>query len=122
MLFRSTAATIYLSLLGAEGLRRVALACHANTRRLVTELAALPGVSVAYEPFFHEAVLTFDRPVAPVLEALESRGILGGLDLGTTYTDGRPALLVCATENRTAEDIGAYAAALGDILGATRAA
>jgi len=117
-----TAATIYLSLLGAEGLRRVALACHANTRRLVTELAALPGVSLAFEPFFHEAVLTLDRPVAPVLAALGSRGILGGLDLGTAYTDGRPALLVCATENRTAEEISAYAAALGDILGVTRAA
>jgi glycine dehydrogenase subunit 1 len=53
-----TAATIYLSLLGAEGLRRVAEACHANTRAL----AACAGGAAGREPsrsdrYFHEAVL-----------------------------------------------------------------
>src|SRR3569832_594715 len=43
----ATAATIYMSLLGAEGLERVAAASHANTVRLKEKLTALPGVGAA---------------------------------------------------------------------------
>jgi glycine dehydrogenase subunit 1 len=111
-----TAATIYLSLLGAEGLRRVAAACHANTRALVERLTTLPGVSLAFQPFCAEAVLTLDRPVAPVLAALSERNILGGFDLSADYPELGHALLVCATETRTVEDIATYTAALGKIL------
>ncbi|MGB6452674.1 MAG: aminomethyl-transferring glycine dehydrogenase subunit GcvPA, partial [Steroidobacteraceae bacterium] len=81
-----TAATIYLSLMGPQGLRRVAAACHARTRDLVEALACIPGVRAAFAaPRFHEAVLQLDRPVAPVLAALERREILGGFDLAADY-------------------------------------
>ena len=90
--------------------------CHANTRALVAELTRLPGVRVACEPYFHEAVLLFERPVAPLLEALSARGILGGYDLGADYPELGDALLVCATETRTSEDIAAYARALAAAL------
>ncbi|HSG64554.1 MAG TPA: aminomethyl-transferring glycine dehydrogenase subunit GcvPA, partial [Gammaproteobacteria bacterium] len=49
-----TAATIYMSLMGPAGLRRVALACHAQTRALAAKAAAIPGVELAFpEPYFH---------------------------------------------------------------------
>src|SRR5690348_710727 len=74
-----TAATIYMSLMGAAGLERVAAASHSRTRELVAALTSLAGVRQAFEgPFFHEAVVLLDRPVAPVLAALAERGILGG--------------------------------------------
>ena len=111
-----TAATIYLSLLGAEGLRRIAAQCHANTRALVAALTPLPGVRLAFMPFCHEAVLTLDRPVAPVLAALAARNILGGFDLSADYPELGPALLVCATEMRAAADFATYADVLGEIL------
>ena len=38
-----TAATIYMSLLGPDGLERVAAACHANTRALVAKLTSIQG-------------------------------------------------------------------------------
>jgi len=117
-----TAATIYLALLGAEGLRRIASQCHANTRMLVERLARIDGVSVAFQPFFHEAVLVLDRPVAPVLAALSQRAILGGHDLSGDYPELGNALLSCATEMRTAEEIGAYGNAMEDILTGSRAA
>ena len=66
-----TAATIYLSLMGAQGLARTAAASHARTSELVAALTRLPGVRLAFSgPYFHEAVLLLDRPVAPVLKAL----------------------------------------------------
>jgi glycine dehydrogenase subunit 1 len=118
-----TAATIYMSLMGPQGLERVAAASHARTRDLITALARVKGVRPAFTtPCFHEAVVTLDRPVAPVLKALESRGILGGLNLSEHYPELGNALLVCATETKTSEDIEAYASALSESLKAARAA
>jgi glycine dehydrogenase subunit 1 len=118
-----TAATIYLSLMGPEGLERVAAACHARTRELVTALTRLEGVQLAFEgPCFHEAVLRLDRPAAPVLAALALRGIFGGFDLSEHYPELGNAVLVCATETRTPADIESYAAALGEVIHSARAA
>ena len=118
-----TAATIYMSLLGAEGLRRVAEASLQRTAGLVARLSAIAGVKPAFTaPRFHEAVLLLDRPVAPVLAALARRGIAGGLDLTDRYPELNHALLVCATETKLDADIDAYAGALADIMQSSRAA
>jgi glycine dehydrogenase subunit 1 len=119
-----TAATIYLSLLGPEGLARVANESHARTNDLVGALTRVKGVKLAFDrPRFHEAVLLLDRPVAPVIADLAGHGIVGGFDLSTDYPELGNALLVCATETRTHADIQAYADALTETLtAAVRAA
>jgi glycine dehydrogenase subunit 1 len=118
-----TAATIYMSLLGAAGLERVAAACLQRTADLVAALGKIPGVKPAFTtPRFHEAVLLLDRPVAPILAALARRGIIGGLDLAERYPELGNALLVCATETKLDADIDAYAGALADIMNPSRAA
>ncbi len=110
-----TAATIYMSLLGFEGLAQVARRSHANTVRLVEGLCTIAGIGRLYGgPFFHEAALSFDRPVGPVLDALASRNVLGGFDL-TEYA-GRDALLVCATETKSDDDIDACVAAFREVM------
>ena len=118
-----TAATIYMSLMGPQGLERTAAASHARTRELVDGLTRLKGVRPAFQgPVFHESVVLLDRPVAPILKMLASRGILGGLDLSEYYPELGPALLVCATETKTTADIESYVAALGEVMQAARAA
>jgi glycine cleavage system P protein (glycine dehydrogenase) subunit 1 len=118
-----TAATIYLSLMGPAGLERVAAAAHARTRELVGALTRVPGVRRLFRgPVFHEEAVALDRPVAPVLEKLTARGILGGLDLGEHYPELGPALLVCATETKTSADIERYASALAECMREARAA
>ena len=110
-----TAATIYMALLGHEGIARVARLSHANTTRLVDGLCAIDGVERLYDaPYFHEVALRLDRPVAPVLDALAAQGILAGFDL-SEYA-GTDALLVCATETKTAADIDACVAAFGEAM------
>jgi glycine dehydrogenase subunit 1 len=106
-----TAATIYMSLLGPEGLARVAAASHERTSALVAAVTS-----------FHEAVLLLERPAAAVLTHLASQGIIGGLDLAEYYPDLGSAILVCATETKTGEDIERYATALGGAMKAARAA
>ncbi len=60
-----TAATIYLSLLGPQGLAQVAATSMQRTQELVDALTRVPGVRLAFDrPRFHEAVLLLDRPVA----------------------------------------------------------
>ena len=117
------AGTLYTALMGSEGLARVARACMARSDELVKALTALPGVRAAFSGArFHEAVLLLDRPVAPVLKALAERGIEGGFDLGKHYPELGSALLVCATETRSTDDIAHYASTLRDILQTARTA
>ena len=116
-----TGATIYLSLLGPEGLARVAAASHARTNELVAALTRIPGVRLRFGgPRFHEAVLVLDRPVRGVLDGLASRNVLGGYELSAEYPQLGNALLVCATETKSSRDIDTYAAALRDLLAAGR--
>jgi glycine dehydrogenase subunit 1 len=113
-----TAATIHMSLLGSAGLEKVAAASQTQTSALVAALTRIKGVKLAFGgPRFHEAVLQLDRKVSDVLDSLAKRGIVGGYDLSRHYPDLGNALLVCATETRTDEDIAQYAAALAQVLG-----
>lgn len=116
-----TASTIHMAILGPRGLENTAAACHANTRELVAQLASVDGVRQAFSaPIFHESVLLLDKPAGEVLQALAERGILGGYDLGKDYPELGNAVLVCATELRTEEEIMAYRDALQAVLGVER--
>jgi len=109
-----TAATIYMSLLGPAGLAKVAESCMVRTQQLQSALCRVRGVRAAFTGArFHESVLLLDRPVAAVLRSLEAQGILGGVDLSADYPELGPALLVCATETKTDDDIERFANALG---------
>ncbi|HEX4895944.1 MAG TPA: aminomethyl-transferring glycine dehydrogenase subunit GcvPA, partial [Solimonas sp.] len=112
-----TAATIYMSLVGPEGLARVASASMHNLRSLRRKLTAVPGVKAVFSGHhFHECVLRLDRPVAPVLAELARQGIHGGFDLSRHYPELGHALLVCATETKTEADLARYAQALSAVL------
>ena len=113
-----TAATQYIAMLGAAGLREVAASSHANTRALLERLTAIPGVSRVFSgSYFHEVALRFNgHEVRRVLEGLAAAGIVGGYALDADYPELGQALLVCATETRTPDDIERYAAVLRRIL------
>jgi glycine dehydrogenase subunit 1 len=112
-----TAATIYMSLVGPEGLRRIAAQSHANTLDLIEQLEAIKGVKRIFTgPIFHEAAIGLPTPVAPVLAKLKQKGIIGGFDLQGHYSNLGNALVVCATETKTAADIRNYADALKQVL------
>ncbi len=114
----ATAATVYMALLGPEGLERVASACHANTRALAERLGKVPGVERVFtRPFFHEVVLRLNQPVEEVLRALAAQDVLGGYSLKAHYPELGEALLVCATETKGEEELAQFEAQLSRILG-----
>ena len=114
-----TAATIYLSLMGAEGLERVALASHHNIQTLTQQVSQIAGVKRVFDNVvFHEVVLQLNQPVAPVLAKMAELGVLGGLDLSPYYPELGNALLVCTTETKNAADLARFAQALTQALAA----
>ncbi len=115
-----TAATIHMALMGGDGLKRVAAASHANTATLLDRLGMIKGVERIFkQPGFHEGVIRFtNADVGDVLEQLASRGVLGGYSLKEDYPELGEALLVCATETKTPDDLDQYVDALQDIFSA----
>ena len=112
-----TAATIYMSLLGAEGLKRVAQACHANTRKLVAALTENDCIEPVFNrPYFHETPLRIGVPLDGILRALHAHNLLPGYALTREYPELGDALLVCATETRTDADIETYVSHMNRVI------
>jgi glycine dehydrogenase subunit 1 len=110
-------ATIYLALVGKEGLRRVATLSTAKAHYAAEVLGRVPGVSRRFEaPFFKEFVLRLPKPPDRVLRALRKRKILGGLALKPFDRTLKDCLLVAVTEMRTRAEIDAYAEALAAVV------
>jgi glycine dehydrogenase subunit 1 len=105
-----TAATIYMALMGVEGLRRTAAVSHANTAALVARLGEVREVKRLFgdSAHFHEVVLQLPKPASEVLAAMREQGVLGGYDLSEHYPQLGNAMLICATETKTEEDLQRY--------------
>jgi len=116
-----TAATIYMTLLGYEGLSRVAKASHQNASLLADKLKTLDGVNVRTKgAFFHEFVLEIDSKrdssVQAVLENMAEQGVLGGFDISPYYSDLKYCFLVCVTEVKSESDLDLFKASLARAL------
>ena len=103
-------ATIYMTLLGKQGLRELGEQNLAKAHYLLDSLRAASAEVPFSGPFFNEFVV---RPTARTATevndlALESK-IVGGLELGRFYPELEGALLVCATETVRRGEIDAYA-------------
>lgn len=105
-----TASTIYMSIMGAEGLERTALDSHHNANWLRDQLSAIDGVEWLFNTaHFHEFVLRLPRSVEAVLQTLAEQDILGGFNLKNDYPELGEALLVCATELHTEAEMARFA-------------
>jgi glycine dehydrogenase subunit 1 len=93
------AATVYLSLMGKEGVRELANQCVQRAHYAARRLAEIPGFSLAFEaPFFNEFTLRTPVPAAEVNRFLLSRGIVGGVDLRESFPELVDCLLLAFTE------------------------
>ena len=116
-----TAATIHMALLGSEGLANTASACYANCHELTEKLCALPGIEQRFSgPGFHEAVLRLPDEPSGMLRVLAAHNVLGGYDLSSDYPELGNAVLVCATEMRTKDDIEIYTQKMDRVLASRR--
>jgi glycine dehydrogenase subunit 1 len=100
------ASTVYLSLMGRQGLRGVAELCYHKAHYAAERIGALPGYQLWHSgPFFHEFVVACPRPVQEINDFLLQYDILGGYDLGRDYEALEGHMLLAVTEMVRKEDI-----------------
>lgn len=103
-------AGLYMATMGPDGMAEAAEQSMAKAHYLEKALCALPGVEPVYGgAYFHEFVLKMPRS-QELLEALDRRGILGGLPLG----DDR--VLWCATEKVSRRELDEAVSIVKEVL------
>lgn len=110
----ATAFTVHMTLLGAEGLGRLARINHANAVKLADRLAEVPGVEVLNDTFFNEFTVRLPGEAAKIVETLADKDVLAGVPASRLYPGaGLDDLLILATtELNTDDDRGALVEAL----------
>lgn len=110
------AAAVYLSLMGKNGLRKVAELCYHKAHYAAGQIALLEGYDVLDElPFFNEFVVKCPVPVEAINRELINRGIIGGYDLGQDYPHLKDHMLLAVTEMNRKDEIDALVAALSEV-------
>jgi glycine dehydrogenase subunit 1 len=110
------AATVYLSLLGKNGLREVAELCYHKAHYAASQIAALPGFELWHQgTFYHEFVVRCPGPVEEINEHLLEHDVLGGYDLGQDYPELKDHMLIAVTEMNSKEDIDLLVDVLAEV-------
>ena len=101
-------ATIFLSLLGPQGMRALARLNLDKAHYAFERLRELPWIVPAFDqPFFNEFTLQYDAAVSAdkINRTLAKQGFVGGLPLADWYPALRQASLWCVTETISKEAI-----------------
>ncbi len=110
-------ATIFLSCLGREGLRELALMNLSKAEYAKKKISGIQGCKLAFSsPTFNEFVLEIEGDPEKGLEKLKEKGILGGLSMAKFYPELNHHLLVTVTEMNTKEEIDHWAEAMEGAL------
>ena len=103
-------AGLYMATMGPDGMAEAAEQSMAKAHYLEKALCALPGVEPVYGgAYFHEFVLKMPRS-QELLEALDRRGILGGLPVG------EDRVLWCATEKVSRQELDEAVSIVKEVL------
>jgi glycine cleavage system P protein (glycine dehydrogenase) subunit 1 len=110
----ATTATVYLSLLGKTGLKKVALLSMEKTHDVIERIGSLGDVEPCFKgDFVREAMVRLPIPAAEFIKnAVEKYNILPGIDLGNYYPGMENCLLLTVTEKRTDDEINMLVDAL----------
>ena len=103
------AATVYLSILGEEGLKELANICMQRAHYFSSKVKLLSKFNLRFDAqFFNEFVVSTDVDAGRLLEKLYKENILGGIYLGKYYPDLKNCILVSITEMNSIKEIDNY--------------
>ena len=107
------AATVYLALMGRQGMQDVSKLCLQNSHYLADQIQKLDGFELAFSsPFFKEFVITTPVPPAEIVDKLMLQNIYAGIDLSQFDFGIKNGLLIAVTEKRTPEEMDILVEAL----------
>ena len=98
---------MHMSLLGPEGLKLLAQRNMAACQLAKEKLGKISGISLPHESGYHYNEFAIELPgsASDCLEYLDSRGVIGGLDLSNWYPDKTNWMLVSVSDQTTSNDI-----------------
>jgi len=100
------AVTVYLTVMGKEGLRELAVLNLRKAEYLKNKIEKLEGYKIRFaSDTFNEFVVECPRPASEILTALRQEKIIAGHPLGADYPEMENSLLLCVTEVNTASEI-----------------
>jgi glycine dehydrogenase subunit 1 len=103
-------ATVFLSCLGKEGLKELAMMNLSKTEYAKKVISRIRGCKLNFTaPTFNEFVLRIEGKPEEVLEKLKKEKILGGFSLAKFYPELDHHLLVTVTEMNKKEEIDRWA-------------
>ncbi len=103
------AATIYLTVLGKQGLKEVATLCLNKAHELHDQLVQTGKFKPVFSaPFFKEFALTCSGDVEVLNQHLLSEQIIGGYRLAKSYPELKNGWLLAVTEKRTQLEIDSF--------------
>ena len=105
----ATLSTVFMSLVGKEGLLQMAQLSYAKAHYTAALLEAQGFKRVYAAPFFKEFTLELPLPVAKVLSRLRKSNIVPGIDLGKYDRKRKNQLLIAVTEKKLRIDIESLA-------------
>ena len=104
-----TAATIYMALLGENGLKQIAKTCMYNTAYLKQKLQNVNGIKVVFDSAnFHELVIQTETNIDKLIDSIAQHGIVAGVNLSKHYPELNNIMSICVTETKTLADIDAF--------------
>jgi glycine dehydrogenase subunit 1 len=102
----ATAASVYLTLLGKTGLKKVALLSAEKAQQTASALFDLEGFKPYFDsPFVREFAVRTPVPARQLILSMVERRILPGVDAGRWYKNMNDCLIVALTEKRTEAEI-----------------
>jgi len=109
--------TIFMSLLGEEGLSEMANLCFSKASYLKEELSKIDGVSILNkEDSFNEFVIATPLESDDLLNQLRDKGFYAGINLANIDSKFKNEILVSVTEKRTKEQMDTLVSSIGDVL------
>ena len=103
----AVASAAYMAVLGANGLRRVAVECMRKAKDLAAGIRAIPGFEapIFQGPHFNEFTVRYQGGYEPVHQTLLAKGLHGGMQHARHLRELRDFALFAVTERHTKRDM-----------------
>ena len=113
---------IHMSLLGPEGLERLALRVAANTELTKDSISSIKGIEIVNNEGYHfrEFVIKLPFPASDALSYLDDFGVTAGFDLGIWWKEMDHCLLIGVDDRTSKSDIKSLYTGLSKLMEVTK--
>ncbi len=102
----SIATCVYLTIMGAQGIREVSELCYEKAHYLAKRISEIPGFDLSYQtPFFNEFLIHTPIEASQIVQSLIKEHIFAGVPISKFYKEQTNELLIAVTEKRTREEL-----------------